>query len=72
MPFGNSLMRDWPENRLLREPLDAGVGAPRETAAPGSGGSRRRSRDPRRTQPYARGFSSVACVAALARFAFAA
>jgi hypothetical protein len=23
MPFGNSIVGDWPENRLLREPLDA-------------------------------------------------
>src|SRR5215471_16091268 len=43
MPFGNSFVRDWPENRV----------APR-------------------TRPCARGFLSVACVAALARFAFAA
>src|SRR5438876_10124914 len=67
MPFGNSVVRNWPENRLLREPLDAagnrGVGILRQQA---------QVRDLRRTRPCARGFPSVACVAALARFASAA
>ena len=56
-----------PENRLLREPLDAAGNR-------GSGGWRQQAqvRDLRRTRPCARGFPSGAWAAALARFASAA
>jgi hypothetical protein len=68
MLFGSSLnARIRPENRLLCEPLDAAGNR-------GSGIWRQQAqvRDLHRNRPDARGFPSVACVAALARFASAA